>query len=142
MVSPSQAAQARRKTESRMTDRCVVERITVDKTAGINETTGQYPTVVQQVYPPASDHAPDGPCLLKAANTAVGEIDAAGQQLVEQSAQLQLPVLSSVDVQKNDVARITASQNDPQMVGVHVRIEGPHRQTSASSRRFAVEETT
>lgn len=126
----------RAQAESMMQDRCVVERVTAGTV--LDEVTGEYTPVTVRVYPVGV--AADGPCQFKAANTAVRDVEAAGQLLVEQSATLKLPVAGSEVVREGDVVTITASRFDPQLVGVRVRVAGSHHQTFATARRFPVEE--
>ena len=128
----------RAQAEAMMVDRCRVERVTPGTV--LNETTGEYTPTRVRVYPPASAAASDGICRYKAANTAVRDVEAAGQLLIEQAATLSLPISASLEVAEGDIVTFTASTFDPQMVGVEVRIAGEHHQTFATARRFPVEE--
>lgn len=130
----------RAQAESMMIDRCVVERETPGTV--LNEETGQYEPTRVRVYPPAESLDTDGPCRYKAANTAVRDVEAAGQLLIEQTATLSLPVATSLEVAEGDYVTFTASAFDPQMVGLEVRISGEHHQTFATARRFPVEEVS
>ena len=125
--------------ERNMPDRWVVERST---TGGLNEATGEYENTIVRVYPPPDSPDADGSGKFTAANTAVNDVDAAGQLLVESSAVLALPVGASAGVTEGDMARCVAAVLDPSLVGVTVRVEGPHRQTFATMRRFRVKEVT
>jgi hypothetical protein len=98
----------------------------------MSEETGEYENAFTQHYL--------GLGALTIGGTAPHEVDAAGQQLVTQSSVLALPVATSGGVGKDMVATCVASQNDPAMVGVRVRVTGPYRQTYATKRRFEVEE--
>lgn len=119
----------RAQAESMMVDRWIVER---SVTGPLDETTGEYTNTVTTVY--------DGPGKLKGANIQVGEVDAAGQLLVVQSATLSFPVAGSELIVEGDMARCVSAVNDLSLVGVRVRVEGPHHQTFATARRFRVEE--
>lgn len=130
----------RAQAESLMVDRWVVEEVTPGTV--LNEDTGEYEDTVVRVYPTPGSPDPDGPGKFTAANTAVNDVDAAGQLLVVQSATLALPVVGSELVREGHVAQCVSSQNDPGMVGVRVRVEGPHHQTFATARRFRVKEVT
>jgi len=116
--------------ESMMRDRWVVEKITAGGV--LNEDTGEYEGAVVAVY--------EGPGKFKAANTAVQDVEAGGQLLAVQGAMLSLPV-TAVGVREGHVARCVASENDPDLVGVRVRVTGPARGTAITARRFRVEET-
>lgn len=131
MVSPSQAAQARRKAESRMTDDCRIVTRTVQP---LNETTGVRP-------PPLETVTYEGVCVLKGVNTAARQVDAAGQQLVLDEASIGLPVDTSGAVATNQVIVMTGSLHDPDIVGIELRVGGPaERQSFVTARRFRVEE--
>lgn len=102
--------------------------------AELDEDTGEYTPVFTASY--------DGPARFKAANTAVGEIDAAGQLLVEQDATLSLPVSTSTMVKKDMLVRVTASLTDPGLVGTEARVKGPFASAYVTARRFSVEVTS
>lgn len=119
----------REQAESLMTDTCTISGGTEQD---FNETTLEYETVETVVY--------DGPCRLKFAATAVQDVEAAGQTLIVQSATLSLPVATSTAVKQNHIATMTNSVNDPGLIGVQFRIEGPHHQSFATARRFPVQE--
>jgi hypothetical protein len=118
--------------ERQMTDRCQVGTESSDRI--LNEETGEYETVFTPVY--------DGICRFKAGDTQAGEIDAAGQLLVEQDAILKLPVTTSTAVRKNMVVKVTASLSDPGLVGVRARVKGPFASSYTTARRFPVEITS
>jgi hypothetical protein len=137
MITGGQTVHARRMIEQLMVDRCKIE--TGDTATGeFDEDTGTYPDA-QPVF------SYEGPCRLKAANTASNEIEAGSQLLVETGLVLSLPVSTSGNVLKNHVAVITEVDpvsGDPALVGKRFRIEGPHVGTSATARRLRVELTT
>lgn len=115
--------------ESRMTD-------TVKITRGAgepvwDEETGMYDDAPVDVY--------EGPARLRLASSVVGDVDAQGQLLAAQTPVLSLPVLTSGGVKVNDTVLITASQNDPALVGLVLNVEGLFFQTDATARRLQVE---
>lgn len=115
--------------ESLMIDACVVSG---GEETVFNEETLEWETVESIVY--------EGICELKFGNTAVRELDAAGQILTEQSAILKLPVDTSGAVREGHTATITDCVNDPSMVGHKFQVEGGHYRTYATSRRFPIKE--
>jgi hypothetical protein len=118
--------------ERQMTDMCVVGVETPGDV--LNEETGQYEPSFTATY--------TGSCRFKAGTTAAGEIDAAGQLLVEKDAVLKLPVTTSGGVKKDMVVKITASLTDPALVGTTARIKGPAVGSYTTARRFSVEVTS
>lgn len=115
-----------------MTDTCVIG---VESPGDVlNEATGEYEPSFTAVY--------DGPCRFKAGTTAAGEIDAAGQLLVEQDAILKLPIATSLEVAKDMVVKITGSLMDPALPGTRARIKNPAVGSYLTARRFTVEVTT
>lgn len=117
--------------EQQMIDACT---ISGGSESVFNEDTLEYETVEVIVY--------DGICELQFDNTAVRELDAAGQTLVEQGAILKLPVETSGDVREGHTATITDCRNDPALIGHKFQIEGGHYRTFATSRRFPVKEVS
>lgn len=131
MVSPTQAAQGRRRAESRLTDEC---RIITRTQSDTLDSHGDYPVTETEHYA--------GPCVLKAVNVFPNDVDAAGQQLVLQSLELGLPIDTSTEVRNGQVVIITGSQEDPAQIGLEFTIQGPsERQSYATLRRFRIEET-
>lgn len=122
----------RAEAEARMTDRCVIG---WSRPGGVlNEETGEYEPAFEVVY--------SGPCRFKAGTTAAGELNAAGQLLVEQDSTLSLPINTSTGVAKDMQVRVTASLTDPGLVGVVARIQAPSVGSYRTARRFAIEVTT
>lgn len=122
----------REQAEGRMTDIC---QIGYELPGGVlNEETGEYESAFTAVY--------SGPCRWRTSATAVGEIDAAGQLLVEQDQTLSLPVRTSTEVRKDMVVRITGSLTDPGLPGTRARIKGPTVGSYMTARRFSVEVTS
>jgi hypothetical protein len=132
MVSPTQAAQGRRRAESRLTDECRI----ITRTQGtVLDDNDEYTDTETVHY--------TGPCVLKAVNVFPNDVDAAGQDLVLQSLELGIPIDGTSAVARDQTVVMTKSQNDPAMVGLEFRIEGPaERQTYATLRRFRVEEVS
>jgi hypothetical protein len=121
----------RAQAESLMLDWCEIGTEVEGDT--FNEETGKYDRIFTAVY--------EGPCRFKAANTAVGEIDAAGQLLVERDATLSLPVATSTQVGKDMIVKLTQSQTDPGIPGMRARVKGTFASAFATARRFSVEVT-
>lgn len=120
-----------------MVDRCT---ITIQTGTHLDEETGREVATRARVYPAPDSADTDGPCEIVVRNTIARDIDAAGQVLTAQASELRLPIASSSAVPVSATATITHAQNDPQLVGVKLRVRGPHHQTFATSRRLAVEE--
>lgn len=121
----------RAQAESMMVDSCVIGLRVQSET--LDEATGDYEyTIPDPVY--------DGVCRYRAGNTAVHEIDAQGQALIEQSDVLSLPVSGSEAVTKDMMAVVTLTQDAAAPFAV--RITGGHKQTFSTARRFPVELTT
>jgi hypothetical protein len=118
--------------ESLMTDTCQVG--TVSPGTVLDEATGEYTPVFTPVYA--------GKCKFKAGNTAANQIDAASQQLVEQSSTVSFPIATSTGIVKDMIIRFTGSLTDPALVGAEARVEGPSIGSYRTARRFSVEVTT
>lgn len=113
---------------SMMVDSCVIGlRVRSDV---LDEETGDYTySIPDPVY--------EGACRYRAGNTAVHEVDAQGQALIEQSDVLHVPIPGTEAVTKDMVAVVTLSL-DPS-APFEVRITGGHKQTFSTARRFPVE---
>jgi len=96
-----------------------------------DETTGKKTTTFTEVY--------NGPCQFKAGNTAAGDTEAAGQRITEQSATLKLPVATSGMVRTDMVVIMTASEDDPALVGTRARIKGVFPASGTTTRRLPIE---
>lgn len=118
--------------ESRMTDTCEVGYEAPGEV--LNEDTGLYEPTFTAVY--------TGRCRFKPSSTAAGEIDAAGQLLVEQDNELHLPIEASAAVQRDMQVRITGSLTDPGLAGTRARIKSPAVGSYMTARRFSVEVTS
>jgi hypothetical protein len=122
----------RSEAESLMTDTCEVG--TLSAGSVLDETTGEYTPLFTPVY--------TGKCKFKAGNTAANQVDAASQQLVEQSSTVSFPIDSSSGISKDMIIRFTESLTDPGLPGVVARVEGPSVGSYRTARRFAVEVTS
>jgi hypothetical protein len=100
----------------------------------LDPSTGQYLLEMAAVY--------EGRARYKAGGTAASQIDAVSQLLTEQDAQLSLPIETSLAVAKGMTVVVTASESDPGLVGLRVRIKAPSVGSYRTARRFAVEQTT
>lgn len=129
MVSESQLARARYRTESGMVARCVVRRATGGWVR--NPETKQDEPATAEVY--------SGPCKVSFASAVERAIDVAGQRLTEQNPTLELPIATSAAVRTDDVAEITENPHDAALIGVRLRVAGLHAETTATSRKFPTE---
>lgn len=98
-----------------------------------NPATLQYETASVDVY--------EGKCKLRLGFSRVRRTSTAGQLAVEQSATVSLPVKTSGGIRKDDRVKITASPDDPELVGVVVWIDADRAMSNATSRRLPVRET-
>lgn len=67
------------------------------------------------------------------------EQDASGERVVEQQPTLSLPVKGSGVVQVDDVVTVDANPEDPEIVGMQLRVAGLHEQSHSTGRRMPVE---
>lgn len=126
---PEMRAQA----ESKMVDACV---ITGGGGAPVwNETTGQYDT-------PAGVTVYDGKCEVQVPNVAEQSADVGEHEWTVQAAIVKLPVIGSEGAQIGHTVTITASTNDPQLVGCVYAVTGEHHKTYATARRLRCNEVT
>lgn len=114
-----------------MTTTCVITR-TIEE--ALDEQTLRYPETTSTVY--------TGPCKVRFESARVFNRDVAGQVVGEQLPVLFLPVATSTEVDRGDVATITANPEDPSLVGMRIRINGQHAQTYATARRMPGEVVT
>lgn len=82
-----------------------------------------------------------GRCKLRFGGARARRSQAGDQLFVEQGPTLSLPVLKSPGVRKDDKVAITASEDDPGLVGNIVWVDANRSQTNATSRRLPVRET-
>lgn len=81
-----------------------------------------------------------GPCKVAGGDSASGQ-DIAGAHLAVLSPVVHVPI-EVTGVVEGDVVTITASANDPELVGRVFRVNGPHHKTFATARRFQCTEIT
>lgn len=124
-------ARGRMLAEDLMTDTCQVG---TETPGTVLDDNGEYHPVFTLVY--------SGPCRFKAGTTAVSEVDAASQQLVEQNNTISFPIATSTDIGKNMIVTIVGSLTDPALVGIRGRIEGPFVGSYTTARRFPLEVTS
>ena len=115
-----------------MTDACKIGTETLTGTR--DETTGKRITRFDVAY--------EGPCTFTAGQTAASDTTAAGQRFTEQGATLKLPVATSGLVRTDMVAIVTASEEDPALVGTRARIKGEFPAVGKTSRRLPIEVVT
>lgn len=119
--------------ESRMRDECVI--VDPDASKVWNPDTLQYELVPATVY--------TGKCRVRRAAEQVSQGEQAGQLFITQRVTLSLPFSdpTSADVEKDHVVEVTASQTDPDMVGVKFTVQGAPHGSDMTARRFELEET-
>ena len=78
----------------------------------------------------------DGKCRVRNANPAPQNADSGETMWAVDLFVLSLPVVASVGVRDGDTVTITASMNDPGMVGMEATVQGQHWQTNSTARRF------
>jgi len=123
-------ARGRAAAEAGMADTCTVRRVISDTT---DDFSGDITETQQVIY--------TGKCRVKQ-TVALPETHEAGEDYVTLSRmQLQVPT-SAVGVQVGDEATITASVNDPDLVGKVLRIRGVAQGSEITARRFEVTEVT
>lgn len=130
MSRASVLARGRTMAEASMVDACVIERVTGTTTdvelLAVEETT-------TTVY--------TGPCRVQERGGYPRDVNTAPDQpQLGIARELQLPVATSTDVQAGDRVTITASANDPGLVGVVSWLRGQPAKTEATARRFHMEE--
>lgn len=116
-----------------MLDACTITRGGGDPTFDPN--TGNYST-------PASSTIYSGACEVQISDGLNAQTTEAGGQVVtERRVTLKVP-MSVENVQVDDIATITASALDPDLVGQTFRVAATFAKSFATSRRLQVEETT
>lgn len=130
MVSQAQAAAARGRVESQMTDTCTV---TGDPTMSVwDEATSSYTATPTTLY--------EGVCKVSEVGYQTSMSQRAGKLVVASQLVLKLPVEKSAGVVPGAMVAVTASRFDPVLVGRTFRVKEPHHQTFATQRRFPLEE--
>jgi hypothetical protein len=114
-----------------MTSTCVVTRVT-GRT--LNEDTGEYTDTTVPIY--------SGRCKVRFESPRVFRRDMESQFLAEQQPILFVPIDGTAGLTVDDVATITGNPTDPALVGMRIRLNGQHAQTSATARRIPGEVLT
>lgn len=104
-----------------------------------NTATGQITPTWSTIY--------EGPARIRFTGTQPRDIDAAGQQLVEQTPIVGLPIGddprivtgTSGAVNVDDVGSVLTNPDDSSIVGGEFRVAGRHDQTHSTARRLPVE---
>lgn len=131
MVNPAPAlTRGRAAAEAIMVDACIITRVTGEST---NEDTGVVTPTTAEVY--------DGKCRVQQSQLGADSTPAdPGEAYVRLVAfELQLP-MSVTGLRVGDVATITASALDPDLVGRAFNILGLAHKTHATARRLQVQE--
>lgn len=126
-------ALSRHEAESEMREKCRITRPGV----------GQGPWNDEKL---SYDDPPDvlvyeGKCKLRFGGARARRSAAGDQLFVEQGPTLSLPVVASAGVRKDDCVKLTASADDPALIGRTVWVDATRAQTNATSRRIPVRET-
>lgn len=116
-----------------MTDTCTITRATASTT---NTTTGAVTPTTTQVYA--------GVCRIQQSNRGANSAtrDSGPAVVLIVVSELHLPVAASAGIRAGDIATITASVNDADLVGRRLSISAESAKTDATARRFGVEEVT
>lgn len=123
----------RAEAEGRMVDACTITRGGGEET--LDPDTGVYTT-------PAGSTVYTGKCEIQVTDSLnAQDADAGGEIATVLRLTLKVPV-SVTGVRKDDVATVTASLLDPDLVGRAFRITSGHSKTFATARRLQVEEVT
>lgn len=116
-----------------MIDACSISRSGGEET--YDDTTGEYTT-------PASVLIYAGPCEIQVTDSLnAQDADAGGEIATVLRLTLKVPV-SVTGVRIDDVATVTDSVLDPDLVDRSFRIVAPHAKSFSTARRFQVEEVT
>lgn len=123
----------RREAEGRMVDECIIRRPGGRPT--FDPDTGDY------IDPPEATLY-SGKCEVQISDgLSAREGEAGGTELTTRRLTLKLPV-SATGIRKGDLVEITASRNDPSLVGADYRVAAGHAKSWATARRLHVEEVT
>lgn len=125
-------AMSRREAESEMREKCRITR------PGIGEGPWNDSTLSYDDPPPVVVY--EGKCKLRFGGARARRSEAGDQIFTEQGPTLSLPVRTSTGIEKNDRVEVTASADDPGMVGRIVWVDADRAQTNATSRRLPVRE--
>ena len=112
-------------------DTCTVERRSTPVT-NLIDGTPTYPTPTQ-IY--------NGSCRFQQAAAPWAGPATVGQAGIGLSAEeVQLPVIGSEGIDKDDVVTCTSSTNDPDLVGKRFTVQGTHHATHKTTRRLPIQE--
>lgn len=131
MSRESILARGRATAEAGMRDACTIRRRTGEST---NTTTGVVTPTWTTVY--------SGACRVQQSEGQAREEDPGEARVLLVRRELQLPVDASTGVRADDVATITASLNDSDLVGRAFVITGEAAKSEATSRRLGIVEVT
>lgn len=96
-----------------------------------------------QVYPALATGQAAGKCRVQAAGGYGRNADPTpADPVLMRYRVLQLPVLASLDVRKDDQVVMVSCVNDPDLVGVHMYVRDQDAKSEATSRRLGIEERT
>lgn len=126
-------AEGRAAAEARMTARCTIRRLGEKTEDNWNPETLQYDIPWEISY--------TGPCRLKPRQSQDRGQNAGDQAFVESQYELSLPVSTSGDVRKDDVATIDSCPDDAALVGRKYSIVVSPAYSQGTARRFPVQET-
>jgi hypothetical protein len=112
-----------------MVDACTIQHVTGSTT---NTTTGMVTPTYSTLY--------TGPCKVQGGQSDSGQ-DVGEAHLAVLGLTVHVPI-SVVGVVETDVVTITASVNDPELVGRVFRVSGPVHKSYATARRLPVIEVT
>lgn len=121
----------RRRAEALMVDTCTVTRAGSGTT---DDLTGEVTSTPTTVYA--------GRCKVQQAAAMGQRVDAGEASTVLLRLEVHLPVAGSEDVRRGDLVTITASANDPALMGKTFRVHDQAAKSFATARRLGVEEVT
>ncbi len=129
MSAASVLARGRTAAAALMVDACTIQHVTGSST---NTTTGVVTPTYATIY--------TGPCKVQGGQADSGQ-EVGDAHLAVLSLTVHVPI-SVVGVVEADVVTITASVNDPELVGRVFRVLGPVHKSYATARRLPVLEVT
>jgi len=113
-----------------MIDTCLIQHKTGELT---NPTDGTTVPIYATVY--------QGPCRVQQAAAPWAGPATVGQAGIGLSAaEVQLPVIGSDGISKDDLVTCTSSTNDPDLVGKRFSVQGTHHATHKTTRRIPIQE--
>lgn len=89
---------------------------------------------------PSDDLVYEGPARIRTLMSRVTIRDVEGQVLAAQELTMSLPVATSGSIKAGDSVIVTASPEDPALIGRRYRIRGLFSQSQATAHRFPIEE--